>query len=74
VSVKIRLTEGEELTLDVDVAEWTKAFEEALANDKSLRVVDSSGKALVINPQSILYYVEDAPDQKSDVPREVAAH
>jgi hypothetical protein len=55
--VKIRLIEGEELTINVDMDEWEKAFQRALAMGQVLRVEDQArGRVLTINPKSVAYY------------------
>jgi hypothetical protein len=68
--VKIRLIEGEELTINVDMDEWEKAFQRALATGQVLRVEDEQrGRVLTINPKSVAYYyLEEArPDQQGRV-------
>jgi hypothetical protein len=69
--VKIRLIEGEELTINVDMDEWEKAFQRALATGQVLRVEDQSrGRVLTINPKSVAYYyLEEA---RQDPPRRVS--
>jgi hypothetical protein len=57
MALKIKLTEGEELTIDVDEQEWTAAFRKALATGGVLEIEDRElGRTLTINPQSVAYY------------------
>jgi len=58
--IRIKLAQGDELLLDVDVQAWKLAFEKALAQDKMLQIEDSEGRVLTINPSQIVYS-EEAP-------------
>lgn len=67
--VKIKLIEGEELTLDVDAEEWASAFQRALSTGQVLQVEDQGrGRVLTINPQSVAYYyLEEALQESAPV-------
>ena len=68
--VRIRLIEGEELIINVDLDEWEKAFNRALATGQVLRIEDPArGRVLTINPKSVAYYyLEEAPESASPTP------
>lgn len=66
----LHLTENREIRLEVDLAEWTKAFEQALRNDEVVEVRNPEGGVLGINPRQVLYWKSapaDAPTQSAQV-------
>ncbi len=64
--VKIKLIDAEELTVDVDVDAFAKAFQQALSSGRVLEVEDvGRRRILTINPQSVsYYYLEEAADRE----------
>lgn len=66
----LQLTENREIRLEVDLAEWTKAFEQALRNDEVVEVRNPEGGVLGINPRQVLYWKSD-PVDASATPAEV---
>ena len=62
--VRIKLVQGEELVLDVDVKAWNTALERALAEDKMLQIEDPHGRVLTVNPSQIVYS-EEVPAEES---------
>jgi hypothetical protein len=59
VAVRVRLSDGINLIVHADLAEFSKAYQEALKKTELLEVENGNGKARVLNPQQILYF-EDA--------------
>jgi hypothetical protein len=59
--LRIKLTEGQELLVDVDLEEWNRAFQRATANHEMVEIQDSQGRILAINPQQVMY-LEQAPE------------
>lgn len=74
--VRIKLAQGDELLLDVNVAEWEDAFQQALVQDKMLQIEDSRGRVLTINPHQIVYLEEVPQDEAvpAHQPEAVAAY
>jgi hypothetical protein len=70
MSITIKLTEDQTLVIDADAEAWDKAYQEALDSGGVIKVHDSQGKTLAINPQQILFW-EEAPDPEP-VPAEDA--
>lgn len=65
MSIKIRLTEQQVLTIRVDANEWARAFKDALASNSVIEVHDSDGRTLAINPHQILFW-EEVPEPEQD--------
>jgi hypothetical protein len=65
VPIKIKLTEGEVLTIRADPEEWGGAYRRALESNGMIEVHGPDGRTLAINPQQILYW-EEAPDDPQD--------
>jgi hypothetical protein len=61
MTLTLHLTEDRKLRLDVDVDEWARAYQLALAKDRIVEVMNSRGGILAINPHQVLYWV--VPDQ-----------
>ena len=53
--VRIKLTHGESLSVDVDIDEWNRAFRAAFSSNQMIQIVDARGRVLAINPHSVLY-------------------
>lgn len=63
MTLMLHLTEDRELRLDVDVEEWTRAYQRALAKDRVVEVKNPRGGILAINPRQVMYWV--VPDEPS---------
>jgi hypothetical protein len=71
--IKVTLIEERELEIDVDPEEWREGLDEARRTDQMIEIRDSDGRVLAINPQHILYWVQDSdtnsePETKQRVP------
>jgi hypothetical protein len=64
VPIKVRLTEGEELLIDVNLDEWNKAFQRAAASNGMLEIEDSRGRVLAINPDRVLFLEEVSQEER----------
>jgi hypothetical protein len=71
MSLILQLTENREIRLEVDVQEWTRAFENALRSNEVVEVRNPDGGILGINPQQILYWKTDA---EAEVGSEAETH
>lgn len=56
MALLLQLTENREIRLEVDLQEWTKAFEQALRNDEVVEVRNDEGGVLAVNPRQVLYW------------------
>jgi uncharacterized linocin/CFP29 family protein len=63
MTLTLHLTEDRKLRLDVDVEEWRRAYQRALAKDRVVEVENPRGGVLAINPHQVLYWV--VPDEAS---------
>jgi hypothetical protein len=71
MTLRLQLREGQELSLDVDPAAWTKAFEQALRNNEVVEVRSPDGAVLSVNPNQVLYWTtEEAVPATAPVPLE----
>ena len=61
----LRLTEDRELEIDVD----PKKFRRAVENRQLIRIENSKGEVLGINPDHVLYWVEVGAEGESTVHR-----
>jgi len=60
--IRIKLQQGESLSLNVDLGDWNRAFQHALANNEMLEVHDPNGRVLAINPHQVVY-LEEVPEE-----------
>jgi hypothetical protein len=72
MSIRIKLTDGEQLEVDVELDDWNRAFQRALQRDAMLEIEDSQGRVLGINPHQVLY-LEGDPAEGSARPGEDSA-
>jgi hypothetical protein len=63
MAVRIKLIDGEELLIDVDLAEWNRAFRRALKADAMLEIENAEGGILGINPHQVLYLEEASAEE-----------
>jgi hypothetical protein len=62
MTLRLQLREGQELSLDVDLTAWTKAFEQALRNNEVVEVKSPDGSVLAVNPNQVLYWTTEGVD------------
>jgi hypothetical protein len=62
MTLRLQLREGQELSLDVDLTAWTKAFEQALRNNEVVEVKSPDGAVLAVNPNQVLYWTTEGID------------
>jgi hypothetical protein len=59
-ATRIRLTDGEDIVVDVELPELMQAFQSALTSHQALQIQHpNNGKTVAFNPNTILYFVED---------------
>jgi hypothetical protein len=72
MALLLQLTENREIRLEVDLTEWTRAFEQALRNDEVIEVRNPEGGVMGINPRQVLYWKTETEDalasQRQPVP------
>jgi hypothetical protein len=69
LAVRIRLNDGINLMARAELNEFTKAYQDALKNNKLLEIENGSGRMRVLNPQQILYFEDaDTADQADEDP------
>lgn len=64
MAIRIKLLQGETLTIGVDAETWEKAFRAALDAGGMIRVHNEEGHVLAINPQQVVY-LEEVPDAEA---------
>jgi hypothetical protein len=62
VAIKIKLLQGETLTIRVDAETWNRAFKAALESGGMIQVQNEDGHVLAVNPQQVVY-LEEVPDE-----------
>jgi hypothetical protein len=65
MSLILQLTENREIRLQVDLQEWTRAFENALRSNEVVEVRNPEGGILGINPHQVLYWKTEEPESTS---------
>jgi hypothetical protein len=58
VALKVRLSDGITVVVNDDLEDFRAKYQEALAKNALLDVVNGGGKKRVLNPQQILYFEE----------------
>lgn len=64
--ITIQLTTGAELQLKTGVPELVKAIETALQHQVLVELDGEDGRAVILNPQHVLYIREGEPDPVDD--------
>jgi hypothetical protein len=59
VAVRLRLSDGISIIVRAELAEFQRAYQEALRSNALLEVENGSGKTRIVNPQQILYFEEE---------------
>jgi len=62
MAIKVKLQQGETLTIRVDAETWNRAFKAALDSGGMIQVHNDDGHVLAINPQQVVY-LEEVPDE-----------
>jgi hypothetical protein len=70
VAIKVRLLQGETLTVDVDAETWIRAFQAALRDGSMIQARNNEGRILGINPVQVAYLEEVAAADEGFVPRQ----
>ena len=71
MAIKIKLLQGETLTIRIDADTWDRAFQSALQTGGMIQVHSEDGRVLAINPQQVVY-LEEVPDAPAE--QEEARH
>jgi hypothetical protein len=74
VAIKIKLLQGDTLTVRVDAETWNRAFKVALESGSMIQVHNEEGHVLAVNPHQVAY-LEEVPDEaaqpeKPEAPRQ----
>jgi hypothetical protein len=72
MTIKVRLSDGSEFTLESSLDEFEKAVRLALENSRVLEVRNGGGKMRLINPVQIAF-VEEAEDSSARTGAPLAA-
>lgn len=71
MAIKVKLQQGETLTIRVDAETWNRAFKAALESGGMIQVQNDEGHVLAINPQQVVY-LEEVPDEDDQQARATA--
>ena len=66
--VRVRLNEKVELLVDLNGEDVEAALEQALSNNRLLKITTLDGEVLSVNPLHVLYLQELAPDEGAASP------
>ena len=73
MAIKVRLSDGDEFVVYSNTADLTKAFRDALDENRLVEVRNGDGRVRVINPHQILYFEELAASEASAGPEAALA-
>ncbi|MGO9885156.1 MAG: hypothetical protein ACLPV4_19335 [Solirubrobacteraceae bacterium] len=65
MAIKIKLLDGETLTISADAETWNRAFTAALAEGGMIQIHADDGRVLAVNPQQVAY-LEEVPDAAAE--------